>query len=208
VPRLAGHISFLAALIATTVPAWAGMSRLQREASDLTPQPVTVSTAANNTVSPARTIQPDSLNRLIGYPGLEYSQAGLLTVTPVVSVEELPGNARAKSGAVKELPPAPSSAALFLSGMLTIGAYHLARSARHIHLTALPDWYHANCPDQIGHATPFDLDIGSLPVCCFEQPAGQEQRLVHYPRPDLSVCRLTSQCVLTLTAPRGPPQLS
>jgi len=35
-----------------------------------------------------------------------------------------------------------------------------------------------------------------------------ERPPVYHLRPDLPVCRMTSQHVLTLTAPRGPPQLS
>lgn len=106
-------------------------------------------------------------------------------------------------GGVRPLPPGPSSASLFLSAVLSIGAWHLGRSGRHLHLGHLPEWYHTGCPHQIGHAVPFDFDFGALPLCCHEQPVGQRPFLYRVRREQTS--RDDGQGFLAITAPRGPP---
>lgn len=108
--------------------------------------------------------------------------------------------------AVVELPPAPSSLSLFLSAMISAGAWHLSRSARHMHFGAVPEWYHTGCPDKIGHAVPFDFGFSAPPLCCFEQPAGELTCLYRVRREQAPV--RDAQCILTLAAPRGPPTLS
>ncbi|MCP4248338.1 MAG: hypothetical protein GY778_14925 [bacterium] len=107
---------------------------------------------------------------------------------------------------VRELPALPGSARLFLSAMLSVGGWHLVRSARHIHLGAMPEWYHTGGPDQIGHAVPFDLDFSASPLCCFVQPAGERPYLYHVRR-ELRPCR-AAQSPLIIAAPRGPPGTS
>lgn len=106
---------------------------------------------------------------------------------------------------VREVPPLPSSAGLFLSGMLSLGAWQFARSARHLHLAHLPEWYHAGGPDQIGHAVPLVLDLNASPPCCIEfVDVVDERALVYRLRRELpSRCRAES--FLLITAPRGPP---
>ncbi len=106
-------------------------------------------------------------------------------------------------GEVRLLQPGPSSASLFLSAVLSIGAWHLGRSGRHLHLGHLPAWYHTGCPDQIGHAVPFDLDFGALPLCCYEQPVRQRPFLYRVQREQTPRC--DGQCFLIITFPRGPP---
>jgi hypothetical protein len=61
----------------------------------------------------------------------------------------------------------PSSLGLFLSGLLTIGAWHIGRSAAnwHPHLGMMPEWYHTGGPVQIGAAVPFDFHAGLAVVC-------------------------------------------
>jgi hypothetical protein len=110
---------------------------------------------------------------------------------------------------VRELPPLPGSAGLFLSAVLSVGAWQLVRSARHWHLGALPQWYHTACPDRIGHAVPFDFDMNVMPLCSFarvtggddQRPAGFETRCDFRPS-------WQSQYFLPVTAPRAPPSLS
>ncbi len=107
---------------------------------------------------------------------------------------------------VRDFPPLPSSAALYLSALLSAGAWHLGRSAKNLHLTDLPDWYHTGAPSQIGHVVAFDLDFSAPPLCCFEQPVGERPFLYRVER-DLEP-RRDAQCSLIIAAPRGPPALS
>lgn len=107
---------------------------------------------------------------------------------------------------VKALPPGPSSLALVLSALLSAGAWHLGRSARHLHLSDVPEWYHTACPAQIGHTVPFDFHFTTLPLCCFDQPVGRRPPLYHVRRDQVPHSDATS--FLVLTTPRGPPALS
>ena len=107
---------------------------------------------------------------------------------------------------VRDLPPLPGSAGLFLSAMLSIGGWHMVRSARHIHLGALPEWYHAGGPAQVGHAVPCNLDFSAWPLCCFEQPVGERPCLYRVRRQHTPRC--DAQCLLIIAAPRGPPSPS
>ena len=104
---------------------------------------------------------------------------------------------------IRNLPASPSSAKLLLSALLSVGAWHLVRSPKNLHFADVPAWYHPGGPSQIGHATPFDLDFSSLPLCCFEQPAGERPFLCRVQREE--VPRQGAQCFLTITSPRGPP---
>jgi hypothetical protein len=97
----------------------------------------------------------------------------------------------------------PGSASLFLSAMVSLGGWHLVRSARHFHLANLPGWYHDGGPVQIGHSVPFDLDFSAVPVCCFEQPAGERPFLYRVRREPVARC--DEQATLIIAAPRGPP---
>ncbi len=105
---------------------------------------------------------------------------------------------------VRELPPSPSSARLFLSAMLSIGAWHVVRTAGSVHFGALPEWYHAGGPAQVGHAVPFDLDFSVSPLCCFVQPAGERPYLYRVRRELRPRCD-AQELVLIIAAPRGPP---
>ena len=107
---------------------------------------------------------------------------------------------------IREVPPLASSASLFLSAMLSVGAWNLLRVSRHANWAHVPDWYHTDCPSQIGHAVPFDFDFSALPLCCFEQPVAQRPFLYRVQREEVPRC--DAQCFLTITAPRGPPILS
>jgi hypothetical protein len=117
------------------------------------------------------------------------------------------GEAAADSGEVViQLPPAPSSVALAITGMLPMGAWQLVRSARKMHLGSLPDWYHASAPERIGHATLLDLQTTDLPVCVLEIPAPPEPRFTGFDREAVGFPLL--EYIPCATAPRGPPFLS
>lgn len=80
--------------------------------------------------------------------------------------------ANESSQPVLSMPPAPSSLALVMSGVLALGAYHGARSLPRLHLGHIPDWYHAGAT-QIGHATPLnpgDLVGAAVFDLCFTVP--------------------------------------
>jgi hypothetical protein len=126
-------------------------------------------------------------------------RAGVLAIelTPSLSAETPQSSAH-----TLDLPGTPGSATLFLSAVLSVGALRVMRSARDLHVGALPEWYHAGGPTQIGHAVPFDLDFGALLPCSFEQPV--EPRPFFSPIDDAPQLCL-AQCVRTITAPRGPP---
>ena len=112
------------------------------------------------------------------------------------------------AGAVRELPPLPGSAQLFLSAMLSMGAWQAFRSTRNWHWAALPDWYHSGGPIQIGHAVPFDLNFNAPPLCAFDSAGEQgggdrESPPWRAHRDDRPRCR--AQATLLQAAPRGPP---
>lgn len=123
-----------------------------------------------------------------------------------------PALGAAPAGEVRELPPLPGSARMFLSAMLSLGAFHAFRSARHWHWAALPDWYHTGGPLQIGHTVAFDLDFHSLPPCLFEplDTAGDGDKPPSFwrtHREQRPPCAAQT-AVLTLTGPRAPPAVS
>ncbi len=110
---------------------------------------------------------------------------------------------------VKELPSLPGSAELFLSAMLSVGVWQAVRKTRHVHFADLPEWYHPDAPQQIGHSHAFDPHLGYdvLPVCRFDIPIGDEQPVSYrFQREVRSPCE--SQFFLPASAPRGPPSLS
>lgn len=106
--------------------------------------------------------------------------------------------------AVHELPALPGSASLFLSAIVSMGAWHFVRRARNIQLGDLPDWYHPDAPKQIGHAVVFDLDFVPLAICRFECSDGEKWRPPHWWAADASVV-VRSQGMLKPVIPRAPP---
>lgn len=106
---------------------------------------------------------------------------------------------------VLELPAAPNSAALVLSAMLTLGAWQVLRSASHLHLAPLPDWYHPGGPKQIGHVTPLDLNFGNITLCLFDGPITEPQNARVDVRPDDDARLAYEQFRLSSRTPRAPP---
>ena len=129
-----------------------------------------------------------------------------------VPTDVLPAAGQQVSGSeIRQVPPPPSSAALALCALATLGAYQGGRSLRRVHFVGgVPEWYHYGGPAQVGHATPLDLEfnLSAMPICRFEAPAagGSEQPSPQWLRPDPRV-RLHSQYSLLIADPRGPPML-
>ena len=114
-----------------------------------------------------------------------------------------PRPARRAGAHVRQLPPLPSSAALFLAGMASLGALKAGRSVRRIHLAPLPDWYHAGGPAMVGHACPFDLDSASPALCLFAVPVDRPGVLSRLRPPPAR--RPAPQFASILRASRPPP---
>ena len=139
---------------------------------------------------------------LWAYESMQVSELAEQTL----STEALGFHSLAVEYNVIQLPPAPSSTALFFSAMASIGAWQLVRSGRNLHLGAMPEWYHSGGPVQVGHITAFDLDFMNLPLCLFEEPVG-ERPFCYSAGRDIGL-RLESQHFLTIADPRGPPSLA
>ena len=119
------------------------------------------------------------------------------------------GPIQADNTAIREIRPLPGSLSLFFSAMLSIGGWHLVRSARHVHLGALPEWYHTDAPAQIGHAVSFDFNYAPTALCVFESAAsGVDERPVWYDLWRELDLRRFSQTFLLFADPRGPPCVS
>ncbi len=107
---------------------------------------------------------------------------------------------------IVELPPPPDSATTALSGLLTIGTYGLVRSARSRWLAAVPGWYQANGPRQVGRAVAIELGEQVLHACwpaLAAVPVEPESDFKTYAFVLGARCEL--QDFVPLTAPRGPP---
>lgn len=76
----------------------------------------------------------------------------------VVDANERAGGACSNATVVQLSTQTPSSAALFLYALGSVGAWQLGRSARKLPFGCVPEWYHADAR-QIGHATPLDLSF-------------------------------------------------
>ncbi len=167
-------------------------------------------------VSPAAAIVQDgcaSQSECVDYSfGGVYSSPDLLYNPYAVNrIEETDAGSEAAASSIHELPPAPGGATLLLSGLLSLGAIQLTRSARHVHLGVLPAWYHDACPDRIGHTVAFDFDMADMPVCFVADIAvtdvtANPPAFHKYLRESRS--RIESQFVLPVIAPRGPPVIA
>ena len=155
----------LAAVLAATAVARAGLAPAQASAVQAAfdaafaaaPQPVRVSTHESDVGGLA-----SSLEKTFGHPATT-ERVG--TRCPVISLERASQGGEPEQAEVQQLPPTPSSSNLLLSGLLSLGAIGMARSAKHVHIGALPAWYHDACPERIGHTVAFDFEFTDLPVC-------------------------------------------
>jgi hypothetical protein len=48
--------------------------------------------------------------------------------------------------------------------MVSVGGWHLVRSARHVRIASLPDWYHTGAPLKIGRTVVYDFQPPALAV--------------------------------------------
>ena len=171
--------------------------------------------------SAARQGSPDAVvasqlqaQRLFDSPSQCLLNAVVLEEQPLVAngPAEVPSDFGSASGTGQPaaLPPAPESALLAMSGLLSLGAIQLGRNVRKLGLGTLPvEWYHDGGPAQVGHSTPFDLEAGfsALPVCFFAEPPEAGTAVLHRVR-GLRPARGAVQCHLTTESPRGPPNLA
>jgi hypothetical protein len=104
-------------------------------------------------------------------------------------------------------PALPGSASLFLSGVFSLGGWHLLRRPGSIRFAYVPDWYHAAAPERIGHAVVVDLaaDMNVMPICLWEVPQGDERESKPALSSHDSSARMTSQDDPSPARPRGPP---
>ncbi len=139
----------------------------------------------------------DDLNAL-----LPAAARGVLSALPVATASA--GEEPAGPPVLRELPPAPSSVALVLSALASLGAWQGARSLKRLHLSFTPDWYHADAV-QVAHVTPLQLefDHSALPLCVFDEPVAAPVLAYRLPRERCS--RSQTQASLVTASPRGPP---
>jgi len=100
---------------------------------------------------PFETTVMDGINRDFGW-----SDVSIPTPNPADEGEfDLP----TPTSAAIELPGAPGSAQLFLSALVSVGAWQVVRLARGWQLAWIPDWYHDGGPGAVGltAAAPPDL---------------------------------------------------
>jgi len=89
------------------------------------------------------------------------------------SSKEVIGGGRLDPGVmeISELPPGPGSGRLVCSGLLTLLAWPVFRSARHLHLGAAPCWLQTTAPAQIRHSVAANgLTVAPLVACRLEIP--------------------------------------
>lgn len=139
---------------------------------------------------------------------------GARTVSSFLSSETLSKvlESAAPAPAVHSLPPPPSSLSIALSGLATFGALRLARQAKNIHLGAIPEWYHAGAPDQVGSVVRLDLsaDQSLVPVCWYEPillPDVARIQSCSNLQPD-DQPRWQSLYFISTTSPRSPPAVA
>lgn len=114
-------------------------------------------------------------------------------------------DAAVADGPVLEMPAPPSSLALVLSGLLSLGAYQSLRCLKRLNWhVAVPDWYHTGGPAQVGATTPIDIDFdqSALRACLFEAPTDWAPRVASC-RQARAVFR--PQFIPLPAPPRGPP---
>lgn len=106
--------------------------------------------------------------------------------------------------AVRQLPPAPSSATLLLSAFASLGAFQVVRNVRITQIGHLPDWYHAGGVRQVRHITALDLEYPTLLPSRFDCPI-IAIRPIHIEWIRNVQDRARSLCALISSPRRGPP---
>lgn len=189
-----------------------GRAELPKEAQSLT-RVMTISTAmllfggaASLSRAHLHPLTDPECSQLAGPRAAAPLQTG--RVHPVLSIDPLPVDDLYVHYSARELPPPPSSAGLFVSAALSLGAWQVVRSARHLRLGCgpLPDWYHAGAPMQVGHTVAFELNYTDMPLCFAAVPSGDPPRSV---LPSVAsdagtLCALRPWTA-PVRAPRAPP---
>jgi len=108
--------------------------------------------------------------------------------------------------AIRQMPPGPDSTVLFLSALGSFGVWQIGRSARKLHFSLAPAWYHTGAPGQIGHAVVLDLSFQVLPACQYEQAVSEPSTMpfVFAGWYEIEVA-FNHQIALSPSAPRAPP---
>ena len=109
-----------------------------------------------------------------------------------------------EAGEIREMPHVPGSAQLFLSALLSMGAWQVVRSVKNVRLGQVPEWFHPGGPDQIGHAVAYDFDLHTLPLCCYERQVTEPP--IPYHICGASRMPIAPGAIPLDVAPRGPPQ--
>lgn len=105
---------------------------------------------------------------------------------------------------IRSLPPGGDTDALCLSGLLSLGAFQLARRPRHVQF-GVPDWYHAEVRLQAGHAFAFDMQSTHRVACDAVQFSDPAPPARAYRNP-LALPSITfSESCMRIQAPRAPP---
>lgn len=100
----------------------------------------------------------------------------------------------------------PSSLLLGLTALAGMGLYHAGQSIRRVQGPLVAEWYHTGGPQQIGHATPLDLDTLDLPPCVLDPLVPQVESTTRFV-PE-AVLRIPFDILPLATAPRAPPAIS
>lgn len=123
-----------------------------------------------------------------------------------VPVRAVPQDESSPDVVLHELPPAPSSLTLGLTALAGLGLYQAGRSIRKFSISALPEWYHTGGPQQVGYATPLDIEKWDIPACVLDVPAGSTAKLIRFVIEEADV--IPDFHIPLCAAPRGPPRIS
>ena len=130
--------------------------------------------------------------------------------TPAEQQQDPEAHPKAAAQRVITVPPGPSSTSLFFSALAGIGVWHISKNVRKLSISALPEWYQADGPTQVGCATPLDLDfsLSAMQVCIFEGPikiaVDQDHGTILSKRFEPHV-RIPREDFTPNADPRGPP---
>jgi hypothetical protein len=103
--------------------------------------------------------------------------------------------------------PGPSSLALALGALMSLGVFQAGRSIYRAQLVGfVPEWYHTGGPTQIGYATPIDLELTALIADPLAVPGLDAEAVSRYSPPDDDLAP-QRRWVAPWWA-RGPPPLS
>lgn len=118
---------------------------------------------------------------------------------------QVAGGAFRESSAAKELPAPPDSAAMVLGAFGGLGVWQLGRSARKLHFGQVPEWFHAEGPERIGHS------VAARPDLVLDVSVSEYNRPLEAVVPNFALVRrdvpaiLIEHIILSVEGPRAPP---